>query len=336
MSKKTHKHQHYVPKCYLKAWHDETQPLGPKRTPYLWYFDRDGSNPRKKAPQNIFTENDIYTVAMPDGARDLRLEHGFGGLERKFSELRDHRLDGRQWPTADEMVCLLAFAAIARLRTPKFRDAQREQWGNMLEWMGEMKRGFEAATPAQKKEMAAMPRLGTEGPGITMEQVEKMRDHPIQMAAGPMLEASLNRFFEMEVAILCTSDRVGFVTGDQPCVWTDPEAYKRPQAYRGLGLSSKSIEVTMPISPTQCLLISHHAHMRGYIDLDRRQFDEINGRHIGACKDAFVARRNEVRPAWFVKHPLPEDAWENRVEAKAGEGSGASRKEQVSTDRTKA
>jgi hypothetical protein len=171
--------------------------------------------------------------------------------------------------------------------------------------------------------MAAMPRLGTEGPGITMEQVEKMRDHPIQMAAGPMLEASLSRFFEMEVAILCTSDRVGFVTGDQPCVWTDPEAYKRPPAYRGFGLSSKSIEVTMPISPTQCLLITHSPHMRGFIDLSSAELDEINGRHINACRDAFVARRNELRPAWFAKHPLPEDAWENQAEANRGKGFGA-------------
>jgi len=314
VSKATHKKQHFVPKCYLKAWHDTTQPLGPRHTPYVWCFDKNGTNPRKKAPQNIFTETDIYTVELSGGERDLRLEHGFSGLEQKFAELRTHRLDGRQWPNAEEMVYLLAFAAVARFRTPKFRDAQREQWGNILAWMEDAKKGFEAATPEQRQEMASISRLGQEGPGITMKQVERIRDHPIQMAAGPMLEGTLSRFLQMKVAILCTTDPVGFVTSDQPCVWIDPEAYKRAPAYRGVGLAMGSIEVSMPISPMQCLFISHAPAWQGYMDISLEQVDEINARHIGACRDAFVAHRNEVRDVWFQKHPLPEDAWEYRAQ----------------------
>lgn len=69
----THKKQHFVPQCYTKAWHDPDAPAGPKMNPYVWVFDRDGTNVRRKAPANLFTETDIYTIERADGERDLRL-----------------------------------------------------------------------------------------------------------------------------------------------------------------------------------------------------------------------------------------------------------------------
>ena len=74
-----HKTQHYIPACYLKAWCDEKTPKG--HTPYVWVFDADGSNSRRKAPENIFHESDMYTIECEDGNRDLVLEHGLSQLE---------------------------------------------------------------------------------------------------------------------------------------------------------------------------------------------------------------------------------------------------------------
>lgn len=54
MARKTHKGQHFVPECYLKAWCDPACPTNYE--PYVWLFDRDGSNAQNKAPFNIFKE----------------------------------------------------------------------------------------------------------------------------------------------------------------------------------------------------------------------------------------------------------------------------------------
>lgn len=311
MAKKTHKHQHYVPNSYLKAWHDTTQPLGPKRTPYLWRFDRDGSNPKRRAPENMFTENDIYTIAMPDGTRDLRLEHGFGGLEKKFADIRDHRLHGRQWPDANEMIHLLAFVALARVRTPAYRDAQAATWANIYKKMESFKKSFEAASPEQRKSMASFRPLGADqGKGLDMDSVALLRDHPIQMTVAPALEATLRMFARMHVAILCTDDPTGFVTSDNPCTWFDSEAYKRHPFYRAPGLTSKTIEVTMPLSPSQCLVISHAENIEGYFDVKPHAVGELNRRCIGHCNETFVARRNDAREEWFEERPEPDDSWE--------------------------
>ena len=90
MKSKTHKGQHFVPECYLKSWCDQNCP--PDHKPYLWLFERDGSNPRKKAPSNIFKETDFYTIEKTDGTRDLRLEHGLSGLESNFANIRKNNL----------------------------------------------------------------------------------------------------------------------------------------------------------------------------------------------------------------------------------------------------
>ena len=71
---KQHKKQHYVAATYLRPWVDPDCPMG--HEPYVWRFDPDGSNARRKPPEKLFRETDMYTVTRDDGGRDLVLEHG--------------------------------------------------------------------------------------------------------------------------------------------------------------------------------------------------------------------------------------------------------------------
>ena len=77
--------QHFVTQGYLRAWCDLATPTG--HEPYVWRFEKDGSNPRHKPPKKIY-ESDLYTIPLPDGGRDLRLEHGLSQLEGKFVKIR--------------------------------------------------------------------------------------------------------------------------------------------------------------------------------------------------------------------------------------------------------
>src|ERR1700704_3168622 len=91
---KSHKAQHWIPKCYLRAWTDPNTPVG--HNPYVHVFSKDGSASRKKSPENLFTETDLYTIHLPDGGRDLRLEQGLCGLEASFSTIRRDYLAKRK------------------------------------------------------------------------------------------------------------------------------------------------------------------------------------------------------------------------------------------------
>lgn len=281
-------------------------------SPYVWVFDRDGSNVRRKAPANLFTETDIYTIELANGDRDLRLEYGFQELEDKFTRIRNLTFNHKQWPDAEDITWLFGFVAAAQARTQTNRDHHRKQWGSIRKRMEDVQESYEQASPAKKKAFEMMGRAtgSGSGKGITLEDVRAIEKEPIQHMIATVVSTVVRVFSQMHVAVLCTDDRIGFVTSDNPCTWYDPEGYKRPPLYRGPGLSVKTIEVTLPISPSQCLLITHNPHLQGYINVDQRVVDNLNNRHIAHCKDCFVSRRQESLPIWFVQHPMPDDAWE--------------------------
>lgn len=309
---KQHKHQHFVPRCYLKSWHDPEVPPGGRITPYVWQFDKDGSNPRRRAPANLFTETDIYTIERADGERDLRLEHGLQGIEDQFTRIRNLRFARREWPDAEQLLWIHAFVATAQVRTAGMRDFHREQWARLRQMGHDMERTMREATPEQRESMARMGGVmsSDKSAKMTLDDVRAIEANPIQYMVGPVLRTVLPLMGRMHTAVLCTDDDLGFVTTDQPCTWFDPEAYKRPPMLQGAGLGMPAIEVTLPISPGQCLLITHRPETSGYIDIDGLALTELNRRHIAHCDNHFIARRNEVRPGWFERLPLPDDAWE--------------------------
>jgi len=118
-----HKKQHYVPA--LKAWCDPNAPR--EQTPYVWVFDKEGNIARRKAPENIFYENDMYTIEDSGGQRLLHLEHGLQQLETAFARIRETKLKNRQKLTSRETILLCAFIAAQQFRTPASRDHHREQ-----------------------------------------------------------------------------------------------------------------------------------------------------------------------------------------------------------------
>src|SRR5713101_1674681 len=145
---KSHKRQHFVPQCYLRAWCDPSTPSG--QEPYVWRFNKDGSCPRGKAPENLFHETDLYTIHRADGGRDLVLERGLAGLESEFAAIRDTKLARREKISAQEHVLLCAFIAAAQARTPAQRDHHGAQWAKVLGDMDEMVEWAKTATPEQK------------------------------------------------------------------------------------------------------------------------------------------------------------------------------------------
>ncbi|WP_413895390.1 DUF4238 domain-containing protein [Rhodoferax sp.] len=57
--------------------------------------------------------------------------------------------------------------------------------------------------------------------------------------------------------MLTNTEDLGFITSDKPSIWHDPTAYRRHPYERTSGLKCVDIEITLPISPRQCLLFTH-------------------------------------------------------------------------------
>ncbi len=302
-----HKKQHFVPQCYLKAWCDPKTPA--KQEPYVWRFNKDGAAPRRKAPENIFYQTDLYTIRQADGGRDLVLERGLSGLEGEFVTIRDSKLALRRPLTPREHVLLCAFMAAAYARTPAQRDHLGAQWAEVLEKMDAINEWAENATPEQRRSASTLGRGS--GPSFGYQDVKKLAEQPMQTMLGPQVEAATPLLAGMDCAILNCTAEPGFITSDNPCVWFDPEAYKLPPIYQGVGLGSPTVEITFPVSPRQVVFLNRKG-LVGHFHAPEKAVDKLNGLTRVYCSEHFVSNSEVMKPAWFDLGVEPEDSWRKR------------------------
>ncbi len=317
-----HKKQHYIPSSYLKAWSDNNCPAG--QTPYIWIFDADGSNPRKKAPENVLHETDLYTISQDDGSRNLVLEHGLRELEDKFCRIRKRILRLKRTLETKDRVFLCAFVAAMHCRTLAKREHWREQWGNVLSRAEEMQDWLDKATPEQLSRARTTPTISSYSEdserGLSVDDVRDLRDKPLQRMLPSMLSKITPVLEKMDLAVLNAPKGHYFLTTDDPCVWFDPDAYKRHPFYRSPGLAYPKIEITLPISPDQTVLFNRQG-TGGYRNVPAAVVDELNRRTRAHAHKYFVFNQNETNPFWFYPGAEPEDSWEKtHPPAKSGNG----------------
>jgi len=311
----SHKNQHYIPRCYLKAWCDPHTPS--KQTPYVWQFSKDGSQVKKKAPDNIFAEKDMYTIAEADGSRNLVLEHGLNGLETQFSVIRDKKLKHRRQIEPAERLALCAFVAAMDARTKARREHTARDWGKVVELMDKMHEKAKTFTPEQREQMRRMAEfeesIRGDAPTLSEEAARKIAAQPMQEMLGSMISALTPLLFMMEVVIVETSSLPGFITSDRPCVWFDPEAYKRPPLYQAPALMYETTEISLPISPQQTLIFKRKFEaLRGYARIKDKIVDELNRRTRFHAHEFFIVNSNVKKDHWFDPGTEPDDSW-NKV-----------------------
>jgi Protein of unknown function (DUF4238) len=303
----THKEQHYVAQSYLEAWCDPDCPA--QQTPYVWRFNKDGSNPKKKAPKNIFWETDMYTIHR-EGKRDLVLEHGLSQLEGAFALVRREKLSKRENLTEMEHFVVCAFVAASHARTPVRREFLRQQWQRPLKMMDDLDARMKRAKPEERQRMANIPSLSSGGPSFSHSQVREIVETPLQTLLPSEISTIAPLLTRLDFYIIETDDEVGFVTSDHPCVWYDAAGYKRPPLYQSPALCYETIEITLPISPRQ-ILVLNRIGMSGYGKaLNDTAAKVLNARTRFFAGEHFVVCKNFTDPSWFEIGDEPEDSWE--------------------------
>lgn len=181
---KTHKDQHWIPTSYLAAWCDPNCPAN--YTPYVNRITKDGKENDRRAPSNIFTEKDIYTITTPEGHRDLRLEHGLGGLETAFAGIRKRFIQQLKPLPEIPYLKLLGFVAAMHVRTPSMRDHHGRFWSELIERGEGLEKRMAKATIEEKKAAS-----GISSPAgrksMTLDDVRNVAAAPMQHILLPMI-----------------------------------------------------------------------------------------------------------------------------------------------------
>jgi len=300
--------QHFVPACYLKAWLDPSAPKTSKNTPYVWLFDKKGENRKAKAPEKIFRESDMYTLTTPDGGNDLRLENGLATVESNFTKVRNSKFNFRRPLTDEDWLWTCLFAATAHNRTAARRNL-------LLDQMERVKELFERVAGPDWESRTVDPELP---PHVNRSKVYIPQpgdfDNLKEITTTTLLNSAANvilpKLLAMHKTVLCVTDTPGFLTTDAPSTWYDPTAYRRHPFERAVGLMNPSIEITLPISPTQCLLFTHNPVGPLYAEVEPDWVDVLNHRHAAHAPTTVVVRSRETRASWFQPRELPADSWD--------------------------
>lgn len=291
------KKQHFIPKSYIEAWCDSNTPSG--QEPFIWIMPKNGVPGHPKAPQNTFTETNIYTIKLLDGSRNLTIEHGLSGLETQFAELRRNKLISHEELSIEDYAILCAFTAATHARTPKQRDHLEKMFSMPKMLIEKMREKIKTAQPHDRdiilKEMSSIP---SGGPTFNYEEIKKLAESPLQYTLVPAIQAETPLLLQMDHAILFTDSSPGFITSDAPCVWFDPDAYSRPYPYNAPGICYPKIEITLPISPSQIFFLNR-AGISGYIQITEAILDELNQRTCCYANEFFVVSHNQTKQIWF-------------------------------------
>jgi hypothetical protein len=93
---------------------------------------------------------------------------------------------------------------------------------------------IEKMSPEERRNAArAFQRSRNDTGGITTSDVARLVSSPLQETLASHIRVLAPLLMELRMTIYCTSQKPGFITCDESCVWFDPEAYKRPPLYRG-------------------------------------------------------------------------------------------------------
>lgn len=304
------KDQHWVPQAYLRAWCDPASPVGYE--PYVWVFASGTREGKKRAPKKIFREPHLYS--FPEGTPNrYDLETKLSQLEGKFRRIRDERLAKHKPLIRPDLVSLLAFVAAMHARTPRMRDHHQEQFQHMLTVMEDLDAAMKRATPAEREAEANRQYLpgSTSGPSLNMGQVRRMVEYPMLAMFYPFFAAELKGYSKMQMTVLCTTAASPFITSDAPVAWFDPRTQGRQGIYAAVGLSNATIEVTMPLSPRQMLMLTWRpVSPQVYVDIPEQAVQEMNRRTHAYAYKQFVSCNSSTHDRWFDPNAAPP--WSTR------------------------
>lgn len=288
----------------MKAWQDPACP--PKQTPYVWIFPKEERSGRRKSPEKILRETDMYTIHTEDGERDLGLETNLSRLEREFSKLMRRKLSKRLPLSEVDVLHLCMFTASMLVRTKGHAAHTSGQWKRVLEMGEKMERAMAKASPEQRESMASIS--GSHGADeenlMSMEDMRRMVEQPTQEILSAIVTEVSPMLFDIPFVIVETLEAPGFITSitsDDPCVMFDLANYLSARPQGAGGVLSETIEITLPLSPNHMLYFSRrHAFPYIYLPIPERDLvDRLNARTRAFAHEFFIANQPEARAEWF-------------------------------------
>lgn len=275
--------QHFVPRCYLAGFTDPATPEN--QEPYVWVFDKDGKNARRRAPKNIFTETHMYTFEF-NGEKDFSIEQSLSTIESKYAYTFQHKIKQKKPLTEMEHAYLCAFVAAQMQRTPRFRRNQENFVQQLIDHGTQI----------------ALAHDVTDSDQLRQWKEYKQDAHKLMMADSVPRVANI--LMQMSIAFLCARNQSKhwFITSDDPCVFFNPDL--QWQRFYGPGFAQKNVQLTLALSPEITVLFSW-SNYRGYSYVSDSNVESMLNRMTRSYADKeFISPHRKTKLIWFSWVPL--------------------------------
>jgi len=284
------KRQHYVPQSYLEFFvsGDGT----------FWVYDKEGGLPRKQTPINTAVESYFYSVDTPEGEKNNYIEEELSKVESTARPILAHWQNKGVRPETPEILQIAVFLALMHTRVPRSVQAAKEigealmtaMFKERAEDVEEMRKSWErfcdvhgnpeTLTFEEVLEFARSPEKSAHfrlelnkkaALGLSMEQTMAVRD----------------QLLEMNWCLCTAPSQSFFITSDTPLNIFAPTG--EDSAIFGGGLRLPGAEVSLPLSPDVCLLLTW-SHTQRRRRVKKNTVSELNRR------TAFMAERFIISP----------------------------------------
>jgi hypothetical protein len=260
MAAKKKKH-HIVPKCYLANFTDSRSPPG--HQPYVWVIRKDDLSVSKRAPSNLLTSNDVYSIHLDDGTRSLVLEDSLAHLESQFARLYRAVIRPRLSMTAEQKLVLAAFTTAMLMRTMTFKETIDRFHDEILDKMRQLEERFGTGTASSEH----YSRQFTEG-------------HAKSLLSS--LPQTAEVVYRMNFAFLHPAAGERFVTSDVPAFLFNPHLEAPEDAspqmralFTAPGLAQRDIYLLFPLAP-DTLLCARWMEMKEQAVADKEMVEFFN------------------------------------------------------------
>ena len=286
---------HYIPEFHLKSF---SVVHAGNRNPMLWVYDKEPTEPRKQSARNTAVINDLYLMSAP-GVSSTDLETSFGKQESIVAPLLAKWQKPSELPKIDDIREVAYFLALLHLRNPK-----TAKW---VEAVSEVVSAEKAKAIANDDVMfdkfwQLFLAKEFEPPRITKEQFRKLalnfdENFTVKIDAkyatlSPLAHADAvcNELKKMYWCLCSAPKEWDFITSDSPIV----VRFKKGKGFGfGGGFGHPTAQVTFPISPRVCLLLSRNFKWKAFAVNSSFVKDANQRMAINADRYVFASRLSE-------------------------------------------
>src|SRR5205085_3409919 len=286
------KRHHYLPQFYLKGFVD------PMNQPYLWVYEKGVLEIKPVSAKDAGLEKDYHSFINSEGERDSET------IENILQKIEDaaapvfQKIHNQEVLGEEDRHILASFLSLMLTRVPNFRRNVEKSTGEIIKQIGQIYAAnseyFEDSLKLYEEETGEKLDMSPE------EFRALILEGNYELSMGPKFSLRMMGIDLSQVLLdktwfyIKATDRVKFLTSDNPIFYHDPT--RERDSYWPEGLGDENTEVTFPLSRELVLVASRRKGVRpGYLPLGHQVAKDINRRTVmSAMRFVYSSQKSEA------------------------------------------